>query len=263
MEVSDTLKYSFDGQSWKNIDVNDPLEFGGATKIYIIGDTSKESIQGTAENFTKYLYFSFESEALVKCQGDLRSLSHYQNPSIASTSSARFCYLFEKCSQLIVPPDLKAEHLASQCYRGLFANCTQLQKAPQLPAKTLTEECYYNMFADCEELIEAPQLEAKNLAKKCYFGMFVNCTQLQKAPMLEANKVASSCYQNMFTGCTQLESVVMLATEGLNPYVLSNWLNEVATEGVVYVANNDMKENSYIKGSLPSGSQWTIEVYEP
>ena len=60
--------------------------------------------------------------------------------------------MFEGCTNLVYPPELKATTLATGCYQGMFKNCTSLEQAPELPATTLVSNCYREMFYGCSKL---------------------------------------------------------------------------------------------------------------
>ena len=253
MEIPDSMVYSTDGSNWYKPEVDTFISFGNETKLYL---RAKSSI-GTAEFPGEHLVFQFETEEEVACSGDIRTLVDYTNPTGADTSNARFCRLFELCSQLTQAPELPAKTLAAGCYEGMFSGCTSLAQAPELPAENLAGNCYEGMFSGCTSLTEAPELPAKILAGFCYFAMFSGCTGLTEAPELPAETLADHCYFWMFSGCEKLDSVTMLATDVSAFNALSNWLKDTADVGTLYVASG-MTTDRTIRGSLPTG--WTVEV---
>ena len=199
------LEYSVNNGDWNDVVPGAVVEFGG-TK----GDLrlrGKNNLNGTAVNGTNYSKISFDdTDVNVACTGDIRTLLDYENYENVATWSARFCSLFNGCTQLTAAPELPAEKLAAYCYANMFRECTSLEKAPDLPAMTLAPNCYQWMFYGCKKLNEAPKLEAKSLERACYNGMFYGCTSLTTAPDLPATKLAISCYANMFNKCSKLET---------------------------------------------------------
>lgn len=199
------LQYSVNFDDWKDVVADEVVEFGGDK-----GDLrlrGKNNLKGTATSGTNYSKISFgDADVNVACTGDIRTLLDYENYENVATWYAKFCSLFNGCTQLTAAPELPAEILAVYCYANMFRGCTSLEKAPDLPAMTLAPNCYQWMFYGCIKLKEAPKLEAKSLEKACYNGMFFGCTSLTTAPDLPATKLAISCYTSMFNKCSKLET---------------------------------------------------------
>ena len=199
------LQYSVNFDDWKDVVADEVVEFGGDK-----GDLrlrGKNNLNGTAASGTNYSKISFDdADVNVACTGDIRTLLDYENYENVETWHAKFCSLFNGCTQLTAAPELPAEILAVYCYANMFRGCTSLEKAPDLPAMTLAPYCYQWMFYGCKKLNEAPKLEAKSLERACYNGMFSDCTFLTTAPDLPATKLAISCYANMFNKCSKLET---------------------------------------------------------
>jgi len=207
-----TLEYSVNGCDWETLGVK-MIEFGG-----ILGDLrlrGKSSI-GTATTYDYYAQIKFTEDTKVSCIGNISTLVNYQDYKNANTASAKFCYLFADCSNLIEAPSLPIENLAKWCYYSMFKNCSNLIEAPILPAKTLSELCYAGMFEGCTNLRIAPELPAEMLAKQCYAKMFANCTNLiMSPPKLPARVLAQGCYQWMFKDCINLKGAPELLAEEL------------------------------------------------
>lgn len=199
------LQYSVNFDDWKDVVADEVVEFGGDK-----GDLrlrGKNNLNGTAASGTNYSKISFDdADVNVACTGDIRTLLDYENYENVATWSARFCSLFNGCTQLTAAPELPAEKLAVYCYTNMFRGCTSLEKAPDLPAMALAPNCYQWMFYGCIKLKEAPKLEATSLERECYNGMFFGCTSLTTAPDLPATKLAISCYTSMFNKCSKLET---------------------------------------------------------
>ena len=199
------LQYSVNFDDWKDVVADKVVEFGGDK-----GDLrlrGKNNLKGTAGSGTNYSKISFDDvDVNVACTGDIRTLLDYENYENVETWHAKFCSLFNGCTQLTAAPELPAEILAVYCYANMFRGCTSLEKAPDLPAMTLAPNCYQWMFYGYIKLKEAPKLEARSLEEACYNGMFYGCTSLTTAPDLPATKLAISCYTSMFNKCSNLET---------------------------------------------------------
>ena len=202
------LEYSVNNDDWTQISgsgMSEAITFGGGNgNLRLRG----KNLYGTA-TYMGYAKISFtpsneNSNAQVACTGDIRTLLDYENYNTVETSNARFCNLFNNCTQLTSAPELPATTLARGCYDSMFYNCTSLTTAPALPATTLADNCYFCMFEGCTSLTKAPALPATTLANSCYRSMFDGCTALTSAPELPATTLADNCYSVMFNGCTSL-----------------------------------------------------------
>ena len=222
------LEYSVNNSEWKSISENgisEGVTFGGSNggNLRLRGKNKN----GTSTSMWSYANISFtpsneNSDTQVACTGDIRTLLDYENYNTVETSNARFCRLFENCTQLTSAPELPATTLERYCYSNMFEGCTSLTKAPALPAKTLSSSCYENMFEGCTALTTAPALPATTLADNCYSVMFNGCTSLTTAPELKATTLANSCYSTMFRGCTSLTTAPKLPATTLAYNCYSN-----------------------------------------
>ena len=78
-----------------------------------------------------------------------------RTPELPATELAKGCYeeMFANCDKIEeVPFILPATQLADSCYTWMFAGCTSITKAPELPAQTLEKDCYKGMFINCYKL---------------------------------------------------------------------------------------------------------------
>ena len=144
----------------------------------------------------------------------------------------------------------------THCYSDMFVYCHSLTTAPELPATTLASSCYYRMFASCTSLTTAPELPATTLAASAYTIMFSNCTSLTTAPELLATTLTNYCYQGMFSNCTKLNYIKMLATDISASNCLTNWVNNVASNGTFVKASSMTTLPSGASG-IPNG--WTVQ----
>ena len=284
------LEYSVNNSTWTSIpsDGISDIPFGGTKgKLRLRGKNPNGTATGIF-NYAKIFFTSNDENAKVACTGDIRTLLDWENYKNVNTSNARFCYLFNYCTQLTSAPELPATTLADGCYYSMFKDCISLTTAPELPATTLADGCYYSMFEGCKSLTKAPELPATTLANGCYLSMFegckslttapelpattladgcylsmfVRCTSLTKAPELPATTLANSCYSQMFLGCRALQSVTMLATDVSASDCLYNWLyNEGtgATSRTLKVANQEAYNtivNTKYAGNSALPSNW-------
>ena len=205
------LEYSVNFGDWKKVKANRGVTFGGKNGgLRLRG----KNIKGTADPNDTRIYstitFIFDKDkekdvntnVMVACTGDIRTLLDYSNYDKVNTSQARFLKLFYNCQALTSAPKLPATDIASDCYNGMFYYCRYLKNAPELPATILKDQCYQNMFYACVSLTSAPKLPATKLAFNCYANMFSYCYWLKEAPELPATKLAWQCYQDMFTNCS-------------------------------------------------------------
>ena len=205
------LEYSVNFGDWKEVKANEGVTFGGQNGgLRLRG----KNIKGTADPNDTRIYstitFIFDKDkekdvntnVMVACTGDIRTLLDYSNYDKVNTSQARFLKLFNNCQALTSAPKLPATDIASDCYNGMFNYCRYLKNAPELPATILKDQCYQNMFYACVSLTSAPKLPATKLAFNCYANMFSYCYWLKEAPELPATKLAWQCYQDMFTNCS-------------------------------------------------------------
>ena len=203
------LQYSVNNGDWNDVVADKVVEFGGDK-----GDLrlrGKNNLKGTSGSSIAYSTITFVNTVDVACTGDIRTLLDYENYENVATESARFSYLFYKCTQLTSAPDLPATKLADGCYSYMFKGCTKLKTVPTLPAMKMLSEGYRGMFQGCTSLENAPDLPATELAVHCYAYMFSGCTNLKKVPdALPAKTMASSCYKEMFYNCTSLEKAPQL-----------------------------------------------------
>ena len=205
------LEYSVNFGDWKKVKANEGVTFGGQNGgLRLRG----KNIKGTADPNDTRIYstitFIFDKDkekdvntnVMVACTGDIRTLLDYSNYDKVNTSQARFLKLFYNCQALTSAPKLPATDIASDCYNSMFYYCRYLKNAPELPATILKDQCYQNMFNACVSLTKAPKLPATKLAVNCYANMFSYCYWLKEAPELPATKLAWQCYQDMFTNCS-------------------------------------------------------------
>ncbi|MBE6281674.1 MAG: hypothetical protein E7095_06445 [Bacteroides sp.] len=237
---------SVNGGAWEDVWVKDySITFGGAHGDLRLRATSEDKV-GTSGGFDQNscrILFT-EPNVPVACSGDIRTLVDSVNYATVNTEKARFCYLFNGCTQLTSAPKLPAINLAWNCYKSMFSGCSSLTTAPVLPATTLAQGCYNGMFNHCISLETAPELPATILKQSCYQQMFYGCTQLTTAPVLPATTLVDYCYINMFNGCTKLNNITMLATNISAYECLDNWVEGVAEEGTfTKAASMDIKED--------------------
>lgn len=205
------LQYSVNFGDWKEVKANEGVTFGGQKGGLRLRE---KNVKGTADSNDTRIYstitFTFDNNkennvntnVMVACTGDIRTLLDYDHYETVSTSEARFVKLFNNCQALTSAPKLPATDIASDCYNSMFYYCRYLKNAPELPATILKDQCYQNMFYACVSLTSAPKLPATKLAFNCYANMFSYCYSLKEAPELPATTLAWQCYQDMFTNCS-------------------------------------------------------------
>ena len=228
------LEYSVNYGPWYDVAADSEVLFGennGSLRL-----RGKNNLNGTATDINNFSTISFrEATVPVKCTGDIRTLLDYTNFQYVDTQNAKFCLLFNGCTQLTSAPELPAMELGVLCYLRMFSGCSSLTQAPALPATTLSNSCYYGMFWQCTSLTQAPELKAETLVNNCYCGIFY--------------------------GCTNLSSVTMLATDGFDAdNCLNDWLKYAGTSASSRTLKvNSQTEYNKIK-SLNSQSSSVLSV---
>ena len=211
--MDESIQYSVNEGTWTQLTAGTPITFGGDNGTLRM--RGKSAI-GMAADISKYAQITFGNKNVpVASSGDIRTLVNFTNYSSANTDEARFCYLFNGCTNLTSAPELPSNALAERCYYGLFYGCTGLTTPPALPATSVKGSCYYSMFYGCTGLTSTPKLPATILADLCYYNMFYGCTGLTSASDLPATTLAKSCYSNMFYGCTGLTTAPALPADTL------------------------------------------------
>lgn len=225
------LQYSVTPGEWKDVVSGEEVTFGGGKGFLCL--RGKDNLTGTAKSKDNYSKISFNNDVKVSCIGDIRTLLDYENYEKVATDKARFCNLFERCTQLI--------------------------SAPDLPAMTLADYCYYYMFSYCGSLEKAPKLPASELNPYCYEGMFNGCGSLKKAPKLLATKLADGSYKNMFLGCSTLNSVTMLAPSNqITSNSFYNWLYTAGRKAFRTLVLEDKAAYDALKTNRLLPSDWQI-----
>ena len=268
------LQFSIDnGATWHSLTAS--------TANATFGPDNDLLLRGINSGGTGSATISFTDRSVpVACSGDIRTLVDYRNYANVDTGSAKFTYLFSRCTVLTSAPELPATTLARSCYSNMFNGCTGLTKAPSLPATQLANYCYNAMFNGCTGLMEAPELPATQLVDHCYYSMFGNCTGLKVAPNLPATILAQSCYGFMFASCTgltaapelpakilatncysymfsdcsNLNKITMLATDVSASDCLKEWVGGVAQTGT-FTKVAEVTLTTGVSG-IPSG--WTV-----
>ena len=181
-----TLQYSLDGNTWETLTAGDQIIFDEDHPLRLRG---KSNI-GTATSAEAYSWIEFgvyNNDTPVACTGDIRTLVDWENYENADTAEARFCGLFNGCSDLTTAPALPATTLAEDCYVAMFRNCTSLTAAPALPATTLAIRCYNLMFNGCSKLnsitMLATDISASNCLKRWVEGVATTGTFTKAAAM--------------------------------------------------------------------------------
>ena len=94
--LHESLEYSVNGGDWKQLVVRIPITFGGEN-----GDLRLrgKSAGGTGTDYNNYAKVRFgNSDVMVSCTGDIRTLVEWEDHTTASTSEARFPCLFSGCT---------------------------------------------------------------------------------------------------------------------------------------------------------------------
>ena len=226
LSTHQTLEYSTDNATWNVFDTSVTITLSNiGDEVYVRGVLSGHN------NLNDYT--CFKMTGLIAASGNCNALWNY-NELDAPLKVCCGLWMFYGCTSLTTAPQLPSERVQISCYSSMFENCTSLTTAPELPATTLVNSCYESMFRGCTSLTTAPELPATTLVGNCYSSMFYDCTSLNYIKCLATDISA--------TGCT------------------TNWVNNVASEGV-FEKNNDM--DSWTIGADGIPDNWTIADSEP
>lgn len=229
---------------------------------------SKLKTVGNKENFSIYLSGGYAANCFANCT----SLTTFPNITGYSSDYEAGCcsYMFANCTSLSkFPNSLAGFTKIKSCFKNMFEGCTGITTLPKgfLADSNLKESCYEEMFYGCTSLKATPDLTAKTInVNNAYRGMFTNCTSLTTAK-LSLNEFGSSANhvcQDMFKGCSKLSNVSVGFTSFsyMNNHKnnnLSNWLNGVASSGIMNVPNTYAWTTETITNSvngIPSG--WVV-----
>ena len=231
---------------------------------------SKLKTVGNKENFSIYLSGGYAPFCFDSCT----SLTTFPKIKSQSSYEALCCsYMFANCTSLSKFPnenDLVNFSLSNLCFYNMFNGCTSITTLPKSflsNLNALKESCYEEMFYGCTSLKVTPELSAETInVNDAYKGMFTNCTSLTtaKLSLKEFGSSANHVCLNMFNGCSKLSNVSVGFTSFsyMNNHKnnnLSNWLNGVASSGIMNVPNTYAWTTDSITHSvngIPSG--WVV-----
>ena len=108
-------------------------------------------------------------------------------------------------------------------------------------------------------IADAPSLPAKSLENNCYENMFNRCENLgtgQRVVFIAAETSANSAMNGMFNGCTNLGEIALMFMADPDAATYSNWANEVAPNGTLYLPpGSEVSNMTPYKGT---GSEWSV-----
>lgn len=246
-----SFKYRKNKGNWEESNGEDVIEVKPC-------DTVQISCESNSFKYSNTNSLLSSSNVRFNVSGNIMSLIYGDNFIGQTTLKSASCFSYLLFNSNVVSAKnliLPATTLTNNCYQEMFSNCKILKEAPELPATKLAICCYMDMFFGCSSLTTAPVLPATTLTAGCYMNMFYGCTILTISPVLPATKLVVSCYQNMFNTCSKLTFITMLATDISANNCLLNWVENVASSGMICIDKS--MTSSFPNGSsgLPLG--WT------
>lgn len=172
-EVSKTIKYSFDANTW--IQYTSPVQIMAGQKIYLLSETTDSFcvLSGGTYGAVGAKGLSMANRSTFSAGGSIKALFNNiltmpmygmsrffwgstirDASSIIFTLTSEFCYhlMFSDCRYLTSVPALPMTELSHGCYAYMFWNSQNLTSLPALPATTLAYGCYTSMFYECYSL---------------------------------------------------------------------------------------------------------------
>lgn len=249
-----TVQYSFDRNEWSSLTPNASTPTVKSGKV----------IYFKAENLTPVAVDGIGTFSINgKCDvaGNILSMLYgdsYANKDGVALPQYAFRKMFAYTSNLRNASNLllPSINLAYQCYNVMFYQ-SGITAAPELPADTMAGECYRGMFQDCANLQDAPALPATTLATYCYQAMLAGSGI--KSIMLPATKLQNHCYKEMFQRCEALSYVKMMAIEWDPTANSSEWMKSMTVSNGTFVKNSAATwDNLFGISAIPTG--WTVEL---
>jgi hypothetical protein len=207
-------------------------------------------------------------ELRANCYGNakprIRSTYAFEAYGNAATVSPSEDYLFYNAQNL-----RSAENLYTTGGISMFESCAKLTTGPTI--HQYTTKSLANMFKGCTSLVTPPQFANDFTRIVDMTHMFDGCTALTTSPNMMGITVGAKtpAASSMFKGCSLLNTVyapsinIRDVSAGSN-YVTYNWLDGVASTGVVYVSSEEIE--GYYESVTDSSSSiplnWTCVVYQ-
>lgn len=198
------IKYSKDGTTWKNLNIDydagqsESIQLTQGSKVWFRGVNTMLGCYNPDAGINRSFSFHFGGNTNRKFHvgGTVQSLVDGSGESLTAIPMEQ---LFNNNDIYEITVDeglLPATTLVEGCYASMFSNCAKLKNTPSLPATVLAKNCYDNMFGSCKALTQGPALPASTLAERCYNQMFSSCYELAAVTCLAEDISATDCLQD-------------------------------------------------------------------
>lgn len=217
--------------------------------IHIYGDVGEGSLNSMFKNCT-----SLTKINTLKVDGTLGENALY--------------YMFRNCDSLVTLNDkikFNFKNMQSRALGYMFENCTSLNDdnidLSNCSCDPNATGCFQYMFIGCTSLETMPELPDGNIVPGQYAFMFKNCQKLKYSSPIKGYLPSTSqdAFREMFTNCLLVDEVHLeidgdALTVADKSIFFTNWLNNVASEGIVHTPLNCVLQRDSASG-IPVG--WT------
>ena len=178
----------------------------------------------SGDSFTAITSYGSKRYALGELFRESTIVSAY-NLSLPTQGLTEKCYraMFYYSTTLVTAPSvLPALTTTTYSYNGMFNGCSSLVNPPEIKATTMGQSCCWSMFRDCISLETAPELLAANLNSYCYGQMFSGCTSLNYIKMMGSGNYSDNFFMNWVYGVANSGTFVKRST-----YPISTGVNGI------------------------------------
>lgn len=172
----------------------------------------------SGDSFTAITSYGNKRYALGELFRESTIVSAY-NLSLPTQGLTEKCYraMFYYSTTLVTAPSvLPALTTTTYSYNGMFNGCSSLVNPPEIKATTMGQSCCWSMFRDCTSLETAPELLAANLNSYCYGQMFSGCTSLNYIKMMGSGNYSDNFFMNWVYGVANSGTFVKRSTYNLS-----------------------------------------------
>ena len=211
-------------------------------------------MSGITEVGQQGFYYCF-----YKCP-ELTTAPDFSNVTTVGESGFDSC--FETCTSLTTAPDFSnVTSAGNRAFSHCFVGCTSLTTAPDFSKVTTVGKYAFNYcFMDCTSLTTAPDFsKVTTVGQQGFYYCFMGCTSLTTAPdFSNVTSIGSNGFKGCYENCSSLNLVTAPNITEWNPTTFTDWLNYVASTGVVRKpAKLTIPTDS--DSGIPKG--WTTEDY--
>lgn len=164
--------------------------------------------------------------------------------------------MFYNCSKLRQGIRRLNHTLGAYCCLSMYHGCSALEKGTDVTAENSASTSAINkMYYMCSNLVNPPIVNASLSEANFAWDSFRSCTSLIKTPIIRGLFTTARSWIYAFMGCKSLKEVWWLPLHAPTLGVNAQWLDNVASEGIVYLNKNiTWKPEDYRNGSDTTNS---------